>query len=398
MAFKTRYFIYTARNFQTGLTDVVAKVRRNGVYVLGADVTPLALTELDNGRYQLTLNDAQFTAAGGAGDYQIDVDSATKSAPATLVREITENDPDTIYTFLAAVDAKIDIIDANVDQALLDIADVKTVVDNINSDIDNPTTGLVNIKALIDQIISITTNISNVTRFSAPIPKQMIRQDVGTKSYVVPIRLFDNAGNPEAPDGSLTVSVKNSAGTDRTAALINGAIATQHVLTPSSPGIYSMQIDVEDTEILEPLQFIFEYTENSVALSQVATSEIVEEVQLTGLALEATAQSILTDTADMQPRVADIQSVVNNVTYGLAALKTLIDTIDSVVDANNTELVNGTYGLSAIKTILDGKASQASVTAIQTVITDDVKGAGFVQAEDTLHQISSRIYSGGSIA
>ena len=160
--YKDQYFVYSANKFQTGLTDVTARVRRNGVYVLGTDVTPLALTELDNGRYQLVLTAAQIVTAGGAGSFQIDVDSASKSAPATATRIITEHDEDDIITELAAIDAKIDIIDtvvdgidtqldtvegkvdvidSNVDQALLDIADVKTVVDSTNTEVTSGTHG-----------------------------------------------------------------------------------------------------------------------------------------------------------------------------------------------------------------------------------------------------------------
>lgn len=435
MAFKTRYFVYSAKKFQTGLTDVTAKVRRNGVYVLGTNTTPLALTELDNGRYQLALNDTQFQTAGGAGDYQIDVDSASKSAPATLVREITENDADTIYALqqiidgkVDALDAKVDIVDANVDQALVDIAAVKAdtgsikiTVEDTNSEVKNPTTGLVNIKALVDALQSSVDNISNVTRFQGPVPKKLLRPDVGTKSYIVPLRIFDSNGNLEAPDGNLTVTVKNSAGTDRTADYINGATGTAHVLAPISTGVYEMQIDIASTDPDEPLNFEFNYVEETLPQSQVTTSEIIpESTDNTGLALEATAQSILSDTnailidtAAMQPQVADIQSVVNNVTYGLAALKGLIDTIDTVVDSNNAELVNATYGLAAIKTALDGKASQASVDAVALALADKasqasvdaaqadltaIKGAGYVEADHSLKAIGDSVYSGGTIA
>ena len=419
MAFKNNYFVYSAKKFQTGLTDVTAKVRRNGVYVLSTDTVPLALTELDNGRYQLVLSPAQITTAGGAGSFQIDVNSASKDAPATATRIITENDSDDIITELAAIDVKvdaidgkIDIIDTNVDQALVDIAavkvdtaSIKVTVEDTNDEITDPSHGNANLKSLIDAIQSTVDNISNVTRFSAPIPSKLLRPDAGSKSYLVPLRLYDIDGNPEAPDGALTVTVKNAAGADRTAALVNGASGTAHVLTPVSTGVYELQLDIASGDVDEPLYFSFDYVENTAAISQVATSEVIpESTDTAGLALEATAQSILSDTnailidtAAMQPQVADVQSVVNNVTFGLSALKDLIDVIDGVVDSNNAELVHSTYGLSALKTIMDGKASQVSITAMQADVTA-MQGSGFVEADHSLEAIGNSVYNGGVIA
>jgi hypothetical protein len=442
MAFKDNYFVYSAKKFETGLTDVTATVRRNGVYVLGTGVTPLALTELDNGRYQLILTAAQQVTAGGAGSYQIDVDSASKSAPATATRIITENDNDDIITELAAIDvkvdaldAKVDIIDTNVDQALVDIAEVdakidvvdanvdsiKVTVEDTNSEVKDPSHGLTNLKTLIDSIQSTVDNISNVTRFSAPIPSKLLRPDAGTKSYLVPLRLYDIDGNPEAPDANMTVTVKNAAGVDRTAALVNGASGTAHVLPPVSTGVYELQLDIAFDDVDEPLYFSFDYVENSAVISQVATSEIIpESTDSAGLALEATSQliladsnAILIDTAAMQPQVADIQTQVNSASFGLAALKALIDTVQLGVTANNDELTDGTYGLpailaaissgasqasvDAIAVTLAGKASQASVDAAQVDITA-IQGAGFVEADHSLESIGNSVYNGGVLA
>ena len=404
MAFKTRYFVYTAKNFETGLTDITAKIRRNGAYVLGTDVTPIALTELDNGRYQLTLNNTQFTNAGGAGDYQIDVDSASKSAPVTRVVEITENDEDTIYALNQVMDGKLDVIDANVDQALVDIAAVKSdtasiklTVEDTNTEVNDPVTGLVNIKALIDQIQSVVTNISNVTRFNAPVPKKLIKLDVGTKSYKVPVRVFDTAGNLEDVDSNqIQLTIKDNAGVSRDS-YINGFVSQPHYITRLDVGKYEFQLDIPDTAPLENLIFEFTYNENTIPLSYVATSEVIPESDNNALALEATSQAILTDTADMQPKVTTILTAIEDATNGLVAIKNAIDVIDGVADGIAAELANGTYGLAALRTEIDTKASQTSVTAVTTNIDDNVKGAGFVQAEDSLHQISTRVYTGGTL-
>ena len=115
-----------------------------------------------------------------------------------------------------------------------------------------------------------------------------------------------------------------------------------------------------------------------------------------GLALQSTLLDVLTDTAEVQPKVATILNMVNDVSSGLPALKALIDVVDSVVDDSNAELRDAVYGLSAIKNILDTKASQVSVDAVNTALTNDVKGAGFNNTTDSLTEISDRVYFGGT--
>ena len=44
---------------------------------------------------------------------------------------------------------------------------------------------------------------------------------------------------------------------------------------------------------------------------------------------------------------------MENATYGLSALRTLIAAVETVVDANKSSLEDGTSGLSALKTLID---------------------------------------------
>jgi translation elongation factor EF-1beta len=390
MALKNEYVIYTARNFTTGLLDVTADIRRNGTSV----ATGVALSDIGDGRYQLLLTPALLTGYGGAGYYDFYIDSASKSAPAVTARWILENDSDDLESHLTTIESKIDTVDTVVDGIALDTTSIKSTVEDTNTQVNDGSHGLPNLKTLIDNITSVVTNISNVTRFSAPIPKPLIRLGSGTKTYKIPVYLYDTNGNMEDPDlNQIELQLTDESGASRDT-YISGFTTPPYYITRNAQGQYEFDLDIPDTAGLEQINFKFIYQENSITLTQGASTEIIQEAAASGFALETTAQDILTDTADMQPRVTDIQTKVNDATYGLAALKTLLDTIDANTDGVEAELANATYGLSALRTQLDLKASQSSVNAVQSSV-DSIQGTGYVEVEDSLEAISDRVYTGG---
>lgn len=391
MSLKTERLIYTARNFDTSLTDVVATIRRNGTQV----ATNVALSHVGLGRYELVLSPATLTGYGGAGFYDFYVNSATKDAPAVASRWILANDSDDLRAGQVAIEAKIDIIDTNLDS-------VKVTVEDTNAKVSDGSYGLSALKALIDAVQNTVSNISNTTRQNIAVPSEMISDDVDPTSYRIPIRLFDTAGNMEDPDSNaVAVSVQDESGADRTSYLV-GYVSGPVNATRTAQGVYHIDVEIPANADKEQLNFFFSYTENAIPLSGVRTTRVISNIDDVGFALESTSQDILTDTADMQPRVVDIQTKVNDATYGLAALKALIDTLDSVADSIKVDTTaieatinNATYGLANIKTVLDTKASQTSVTAITTNLDNNVKGAGFDNSTDSLREISNRTYRGG---
>lgn len=401
MALKTQYLYYTARNFTTGLTDVKAQlVDRNGSQV----AVDQLLSEVDAvnspGLYVLAIAPATLTTWGGAGTYMayINSDTAASRAPAVVKFVVTVNDTDDLQLQIASVDVKIDTLQTSVNTLQTDVTSVKATVESTNTVITDATDGNANIRALIQSAINGISSIQNNTRFIGVIPSDLISLESGSGAnrYRIPIRIFDTSGNLEDPDSNqVQVSVQNEAGVDRTNYLL-GFTAGPVDATRDSQGVYLIDMDIPDTAALEQLIFIFQYAEATISLNHVRTSQVVKEAQATGLALQATLLDVLTDTADMQPRVQDIQTKVSDPVIGLANLKALIDVIDGVVDANNTELTSGVSGLAALKTILDTKASQVSVDAVTTILNSDVKGTGFNNATDSLAAVSSRVFYGGT--
>lgn len=400
MAITREYrLIYTARNAKTGLTDVVAKVRRNGTYVLGTGVTPLPLTGLDNGRYELVLSPAQLNLAGGAGFYDFYVNSATKDAPASKGEYITEKNEDDLSTQLSNVETKVDSIQADTNDIQVNLASVKATVESTNTEVISPLHGLAQLKNYLDAIQSAVSNIQNSTRFVATIPDQLVRPETGLRRYRSEIRLFDTAGNMEDPDANtITVSIKDESGNSRNSYLVGSVAGSTVDATRDAQGVYHIDLDIPSTADIEQLSIYYNYNENALAQSQVRTTQVLEEVQASGLALEATSQQILLDTADMQPRVLDMQSKINDASYGLAALKVLIDAIGVDAQASYDFLNNATFGLSALKNLIDTKASQASIAALDSKVETEILGTGHVAANDSLKAISDRIFFGGNLA
>jgi peptidoglycan hydrolase CwlO-like protein len=390
-------FIYLARNARTGLTDVTAIVRRNGAEVLGTDTTPLPLTEVDSGRYELVLSAAQLNTAGGAGFFDLYINSASRNAPAIVGKYITENNEDDLEAHLTTIEGKVDAIQGDITAIGSDVTSVKTTVEDTNTAVRSPTFGLEETKNVVDSIEQAISQIQNNTRFTTTLPGQMVIPGSGANTYRAWSALYNTTGDLEDPDSNtITVSLENDQGVNRNDYLVGSVASAPVDMTRDSKGVYYIDLSIPDTASEEQLIAKFAYDENTISLVQIRTSNLVAEVNASGLALEATSQNIKTTVDTMAPQVADIQTKINDAGIGLAAIRNAITAVQTTVDANNTLLTDPTIGLGNIKAVLDTKSSQASVDALDTKIDDDVKGSGFDQAEDTLHQISGRVFYGGN--
>ncbi len=140
MAIKPVRILYLSKNNETGqAANIKAKeIRRNGVSV----ATNVSMTEVNAstspGEYELLLSTTTLGTYGGAGFYDVYINSTTgsKSAPAMAVRIVTENDED--------------------DNALA-INSVNVIVSDIQSKVNNGTYGLSALKGLID-VLQATVN------------------------------------------------------------------------------------------------------------------------------------------------------------------------------------------------------------------------------------------------
>lgn len=399
MAIKPVRVVYTSRNFLTGLSDVRAEIfKHNGVQFVSA-MSNVVLSEIDAvnmpGLYVLNLSVSDINTMGGLGTYIIKMNSASKNAPATFKLEVLANNNDDIESHLTTIEGKVDSLISGQSSIASELATVKTLSQSTNNTIIDPLVGNANLKALIEQAISAVQSVQNNTSFIASVSPQMIVMGSGANTYKIPIRVYNTNGSLEDPDlQKVYVSIKNEAGLDRTNYVV-GFLGGPVEATRISTGIYEADISIPDTASLEQLIFDFTYTENSNTLNFVRTSELVEEAQATGLALQTTLLDVLTDTSDIAPRVIDIQAKINDPVSGTSALKALIDLVKGVCDNSYAELVDSLHGLAVIKSVLDTKSNQASVDALISGLAS-TQGVGYDPATDSQKAVSNRTFFGGT--
>lgn len=348
---KALRFLYQAKNSQTGLTDVKAQVYLNGVAkaVAGAAIAAVAnangskVTELDPtnapGIYEVLLTAADLTAWGvtqtAAAYLEVEIDSASKSAPAPFRQQVTLADLDDIDVKLGTpAGASISA----------DIAAVKSDTSAIKVDLETGPANLANILAAIQAV-------QNNAGFAIPVPSQMTIPASGSNLYRIPITIYDTNNDLVDPDSnSIVVGLVNQAGTDRGGFLVgsSGGPPLTVLATRDSLGQYHVDVSIPSTEVEEELLFSFNYAIGGKATARRATTVTLTEASTAGLALQSTLLLVKADIED------------------------------------------ASTGLIPIK---------AAVDAIQADITTNVEGAGFSNTTDSLAAMSlfmrTYLYFGG---
>lgn len=379
------YILYGSSNYITGHT-VVAEIYDEANVKNSSNVT---LSEIGT----TGLYGGSFTP-DAVGEWKVKIkDNVLYKAHASIT--ITEHDEVSIGGDVVSIK---NILESTTygNEAL------KTKLDGIEG--SGFATGSDSLKAVKDYLVntiqSSITQIQNNTRTTVAIPQQMLRPVSGNSIFKVYLNVYDASGNMEDPDdqdsGSdiamVSVSVVDESGNSRDSNVGGLSASTQDSLnwmTRDAEGRFSCTYTVAYTHDLEQLLFTFNYLEG-------------------GLARTIDRASIVTSVLDITDSVNNIYSEVTNVTYGLSALKTLIDsylanggTIESRIDgvesnltsieskidamdtvADNTYAIvsHSTYGQAALKVLID---------ALQLDMTS-VKGSGFVTGTDSLKAISDR--------
>lgn len=87
-----------------------------------------------------------------------------------------------------------------------------------------------------------------------------------------------------------------------------------------------------------------------------------------------------------KPTLDEILALLENTTYGLNALKTLLNSknvdltpVTSGVTTVQNTLNNTTYGLNALKTAINGRANETTVAAIKTLLENSSYGLSAIK-------------------
>lgn len=260
------------------------------------------------------------------------------------------------------------------------------------------------------------TAITNNTRAVIVVPETIERPDSGTSTYRVELYLYDTSGNMEAPDSAPTIALVNQAGTDRSSRLDSTAMAL--VSTGRYRAIYTA--DVGDT--LEQLVWTFSVVEGgatrvigrgSIIVDTTAVDftaadrtklDTLHDTRLTAaragylenlsagaVALETTAQSILTDTAEIGPAGAgltniDLPNQTMNITGNITGnLSGSVGSVTSGVTVTTNNDKTG-YALSGpgVQAIWDALTSAlTAVGSIGKLLVDNINAAIGSRASQT---------------
>ena len=199
-----------------------------------------------------------------------DYDSPTKAeldaAEANIISEIDVNE------------GKIDNLQTDMDEVLLDTADMQPKVDAMNTRLppDPADQSLVeaailvseaairgsdsdDLKTLSDQLDALSAQvgtIQNNVNFSTTVLPSYERPTSGSSIIKIIAQVFDATGNPEDPDSDeLYIKLDGS---------VTGNLIPQTLMTKSAVGVYYYNYTIQSTDNLENWEFEFYYVEGGV--------------------------------------------------------------------------------------------------------------------------------------
>ena len=194
---------------------------------------------------------------------------------------------------------------------------------------------------------ALQTAIANITNFTSLAvmygPTTMVRPETSTETYLFTMVVKNETGALVALDASPTITIKNTAGTDRSANL--GAI------TNPQTGVYQVIYTCTYTDANEDLQMI--------ASGAVATAPRI-----------AFANSVVAD-AESNSALATILAQVNKMTFTVPNRIDATTTLDVAVADVTSDASARATGVSMIRALFNRFFNQVTQTATTQIVTND---------------------------
>lgn len=225
----------------------------------------------------------------------------------------------------------------------------------------------------IDSIAGLVSTLQNNTTTRFVVPERLIKPVTGTKDYQFHLRMYDAAGNPEAPDSRPTIRVRRlDTGVD----IVSGALMVQDgTKVGAYYYVHTIGAGTNDYPALVEATIV----EGGVTRYVPALTEITEfESDLNALQAQLAAVGVVVDSSYSQ---------IVNPTYGLAALKTSGNNILTAIAAqgvvigqikSRTDLIPANIATTTdINDILMQLAELPRLPEITTVVNnarDNIKG------------------------
>ena len=346
--------------------------------------------------------------------YQSAVEAAITSA-ATAIRgaegdtlQSLSGQMDGINTMVTGIKGKTDKLPADPASQSTVLSAVTSAEANIRgADGDS-------LKILSDQLdgnLSAVQSIQNNTSVRIDVPERLVRPDSGSKTYRIILGLYDTEGHPQTPDSVPTIQIENVSGVERLA-------ETAFTQFSGQAGQYYYDLAISSSSALEVLVFRVKVVEGGVTTYHRRSSEVTEfeadlnEVQANVAAIKQKTDNMPVNTTSelttIKTGLSGVQGSLDDPSTGLAAIKGAIDTVDwtanaikaktdklpadtaaeldAIDGANvtiNSLLTSASYGLNALKALIDALDTNAETAARFA----EIKGSGWTN--QTLEQINT---------
>jgi hypothetical protein len=263
--------------------------------------------------------------------------------------EINQNELK-IDQIIPAVNLARDVVIADVDQVKLLVQALANQLTLTDSHLTNE---IVTNRNKIDQVMASINSLSNNTTVRLVVPEQMMKPLSGTTMYQYHLRLFDDLGNPEAPDSVPTIRIRDlNSGTD----VINGAVMTQD---GAKIGAYFYNYTISSSSLLH--HFLVEVTVVELGVTRYipAVTEITE--------YQSDLEAIQLQLNDVDTKVTINKNMLENPVYGLQAITNDIDAVDVHVADVANQVTGVSAQVTALPTLLATKTDVTDI--INTVLT-----------------------------
>ena len=290
-------------------------------------------------------------------------------------------------TIVAEVNANETKIDAIIPQVISSANAVIAEVDQNEVKIDTLTANLVVAQAeiiseintnelKIDSLSSQVGTIQNNTTSRFAVPTRLLKPDSGSKGYEFHLRLYDAQGEAEAPDSAPTIRIRRlDLGID----IVSGVAMTYLGSTGAYSYTYTVDPATPETHLLVEATVV----ENGLTRLVPAVTEVTE--------FQSDLDNIQTQLTLIDGKVTSTQSVVNNPTYGLSALKTGQTNIIAEVDQNELKInqVKARTDLIPNDPATEGSIAGVNATVLTRAAIADIN-ASLAATESAIRGIDNR--------
>lgn len=239
---------------------------------------------------------------------------------AALTAEINQNETK-INQIIPAIDAAKLAVIMEIDQNEILIGGLSTQLTGVQSALKAEIDAN---EAKLDSLAGAVGAIQNNTTVRFIVPDRLIKPETGSKTYQFHLRLFDDLGNPEAPDSAPTIRIRRlDTGVD----IVTNASMSQD---GAKVGAYLYNFTITSGTAVYHALVEATVVENGVTRYIPAVTEISE--------FEADLDAIQTQLSSVDLKVTNTQLELANASYGLSALKTGQTTIINEVNQNETKI------------------------------------------------------------